>query len=189
MWIIPTTSYTGQGGNDLLGNKSQMADQKLERGNLALKVVKHWVEYGVSKFIVHKYRLRRLGGQPALTTNQVQFTRKNAKEAIGELRGLVCTDISGGQERVPIHATNVVMMHQLHQWVATQLGTYVMQTFPPFRASPGFEYQKLMQIDESVTLSKRAGGCKCKGMCNPNTCACAKLNGDDFPYVRKDGGR
>lgn len=30
--------YTGQGGNNLLGNKQQIGDQKLERGNLGLKV-------------------------------------------------------------------------------------------------------------------------------------------------------
>jgi euchromatic histone-lysine N-methyltransferase len=30
--------YTGQGGHDLTGNKRQIRDQKLERGNLALKV-------------------------------------------------------------------------------------------------------------------------------------------------------
>lgn len=30
--------YTGQGGNDLLGNKRQVKDQEMIRGNLALKV-------------------------------------------------------------------------------------------------------------------------------------------------------
>lgn len=30
--------YTGQGGHNLLGNKRQIKDQKMERGNLALKV-------------------------------------------------------------------------------------------------------------------------------------------------------
>lgn len=30
--------YTGQGGNNLLGNKRQVGDQVLARGNLALKV-------------------------------------------------------------------------------------------------------------------------------------------------------
>lgn len=30
--------YTGQGGHNLTGNKRQMGDQKMERGNLALKV-------------------------------------------------------------------------------------------------------------------------------------------------------
>lgn len=30
--------YTGQGGNNLLGDKKQVGDQKMLRGNLALKV-------------------------------------------------------------------------------------------------------------------------------------------------------
>lgn len=30
--------YTGQGGHDLLGNKRQIRDQVMTRGNLALKV-------------------------------------------------------------------------------------------------------------------------------------------------------
>lgn len=30
--------YTGQGGNDLLGNKRQISDQAMVRGNLGLKV-------------------------------------------------------------------------------------------------------------------------------------------------------
>lgn len=30
--------YTGQGGNDLLSTKKQIKDQKMEKGNLALKV-------------------------------------------------------------------------------------------------------------------------------------------------------
>lgn len=30
--------YTGEGGNDLLGNKRQIKDQVMNRGNLALKV-------------------------------------------------------------------------------------------------------------------------------------------------------
>lgn len=30
--------YTGQGGNNLLGNKRQISDQVMARGNLGLKV-------------------------------------------------------------------------------------------------------------------------------------------------------
>ena len=30
--------YTGQGGNDLLSTRKQIKDQKMEKGNLALKV-------------------------------------------------------------------------------------------------------------------------------------------------------
>nr|GEX65342.1 histone-lysine N-methyltransferase, H3 lysine-9 specific SUVH4 isoform X1 [Tanacetum cinerariifolium] len=33
-------------------------------------------------------------------------------------------------------------------------------------------------------------GCNCKGSCtDPKSCACASLNGVDFPYVHRDGGR
>lgn len=195
--------YTGQGGHDLLGTKQQVSDQKLERGNLALKnnaetgvpvrvvrgheskssycgrvytydglykVVKYWAEKGVSGFTVYKYKLRRVDGQSVLTTNQVQFTRAKAPQSISELRGLVCEDISGGQENFPIPATNVV-------------------DNPP--CSPtDFEYCKTIRLSKNLKLPAKAIGCKCKGDCiDSRTCSCAKLNGGDFPYVRKDGGR
>ncbi|KAL0331805.1 UNVERIFIED_CONTAM: Histone-lysine N-methyltransferase, H3 lysine-9 specific SUVH4 [Sesamum calycinum] len=125
--------YTGQGGNNLLGDKRQISDQEMKRGNLGLKacqilhpsaifyhflclndyrwnkrtsyplncmeqsvpvrvvrghkcqnsyvgkvytydglykVVNYWAEKGVSGFTVYKFRLRRLEGQPPLTTDQ-----------------------------------------------------------------------------------------------------------------------
>lgn len=40
--------YTGQGGNDLLGNKRQIKDQVMHLGNLALKV-RH-LDYGSYSF-------------------------------------------------------------------------------------------------------------------------------------------
>lgn len=195
--------YTGQGGHDLLGSKHQIKDQKLERGNLALKnnsetgvpvrvirghgskssycgkvytydglykVVKYWAEKGVSGFTVYKYKLSRVKGQPVLTTNQVQFTRAQAPQSISELRGLVSEDISGGQENFPIPATNVV-------------------DDPPC-GPPDFEYCKSVRLSKNVKLPANAVGCNCKGECvDPRICSCAKLNGGDIPYVRKDGGR
>ncbi|ONK56108.1 uncharacterized protein A4U43_C10F4210 [Asparagus officinalis] len=195
--------YTGQGGHDLLGNKRQVKDQKLERGNLALqnnhdtgvpvrvvrghesrssycgkvytydglyKVVKTWAEKGAAGFTVYKYRLKRITGQPSLTTNQVRFTREQAPQKISELRGLVCEDISGGQENMQIPASNVV-------------------DDPPF-APTDFEYSKAIRLAKNLKLPTNAAGCKCKGECgDPRICSCAKLNGGDFPYVRKDGGR
>lgn len=35
---LEDVTYTGQGGNNLLGNKHQVKDQELKTGNLALKV-------------------------------------------------------------------------------------------------------------------------------------------------------
>ncbi|KAL2952092.1 hypothetical protein AAZX31_19G092300 [Glycine max] len=133
--------YTGQGGHNLTGDKRQIRDQKLERGNLALKncaeqcvpvrvirghessssytgkvytydglykVVNYWAEKGISGFTVYKFRLRRLEGQPTLTTNQVYFTYGRVPQTLTEIRGLVCEDITGGQEDMPIPATNLV---------------------------------------------------------------------------------
>lgn len=54
----------------------------------------------------------------------------------------------------------------------------------------GFTYIKSREVSDRVNLPPKAIGCSCKGICtNPNTCECAKLNGSDFPYVRRNGGR
>ncbi|KAJ6831971.1 histone-lysine N-methyltransferase, H3 lysine-9 specific SUVH4 [Iris pallida] len=195
--------YTGQGGHDLLSSKRQIKDQKLERGNLALKnnyvsdvpvrvirgheskssycgkvytydglykVVKYWADKGVSGYTVFKYKLRRVEGQPVLTTDQVRFSRAEVPRSISDVRGLVCDDISGGQEKIPIPATNVV-------------------DDPPF-APTDFTYFKSIKLAKNVKLPKSTHGCNCKGECvDPRICSCARLNGTDFPYVRKDGGR
>lgn len=195
--------YTGQGGNNLLGNRRQVKDQVMERGNLALKncivqdtpvrvvrghksadsyvgkvytydglykVVKYWAEKGVSGFTVFKFQLKRVDGQPVLTTNQVLNARGQIPKSIAEIRGLVCEDISGGQENIPIPATNLV-------------------DDPPVAPS-GFTYCKSLQVAGSVKIPRNATGCDCKDRCtNPKSCACARLNGSDFPYVHRDGGR
>ncbi|XP_015893914.3 histone-lysine N-methyltransferase, H3 lysine-9 specific SUVH4 isoform X1 [Ziziphus jujuba] len=195
--------YTGQGGQNLTGNKRQIRDQKLERGNLALKncleqcvpvrvvrghesassycgkvytydglykVVQYWAEKGISGFTVFKYRLKRLEGQPVLTTNQVQFIYGRVPQTISEIRGLVCEDITGGLEDVPIPATNLV-------------------DDPPV-APTGYTYCKYIKVAKNVKLPPNAIGCNCKGSCvDPKTCSCAMLNGSDFPYVHRDGGR
>ncbi|KAG9439844.1 hypothetical protein H6P81_020009 [Aristolochia fimbriata] len=195
--------YTGEGGNNLLGNKSQMQDQDLTKGNLALKnsmeqntpvrvtrghasdysyvgkvytydglykVVNYWAEEGVSGFTVFKYKLRRLEGQPALTTNQVQFSRATIPRTLADIRGLVCEDISKGQEAFPIPATNLVDV-------------------PPVPPT-GYEYCKFLHVRENVEIPPAANGCNCKGHCvDPKVCACASLNGTEFPYVHRNGGR
>lgn len=195
--------YTGQGGNNLLGNKRQIKDQVMERGNLGLKnsseqdvpvrvirghqskisyvgkvytydglykVVKYWAEKGVSGFTVYKFRLKRMEGQPSLLTQQVYFSRGRIPNEVSELRGLVCEDISGGLENFKIPATNQV-------------------DDPPVPPT-GCTYISSLQISNNVVLSSNASGCNCKGSCtDPRSCACARLNGSDFPYVHRDGGR
>ncbi|KAK4483251.1 hypothetical protein RD792_010435 [Penstemon davidsonii] len=199
--------YTGQGGNNLLGNKRQIKDQVMSRGNLGLKncidhsipvrvirgrkcknsyvgkvytydglytVVKYWAEKGVSGFTVYKFRLKRLEGQPPLTNDeQVLFTRGRIPKSVSEIRGLVCEDISGGLEDIPIPVTNLV-------------------DDSPIAPAAGFTYIKEMKYSKNINVPKTApSGCNCRGetCSDPRSCACAKLNGGDFPYVQRDGGR
>ncbi|KQK11317.1 hypothetical protein BRADI_2g59430v3 [Brachypodium distachyon] len=196
--------YTGQGGNDLLGNHRQIGSQLLQRGNLALKnskdngnpvrvirghtaknsytgkvytydglykVVDDWVQNGVQGHVVFKYKLKRIEGQPSLTTSEVRFTRAEAPRTISELPGLVCDDISGGQENIPIPATNLV-------------------DDPPV-APPDFVYIKSLKISKGIKIPSSCAGCNCEGDCASNSnCACAQRNGSDLPYVSfKNVGR
>ncbi|GKC87703.1 histone-lysine N-methyltransferase, H3 lysine-9 specific SUVH4-like protein [Tanacetum coccineum] len=93
--------YTGQGGNDLLGNqemvrgnsglKNSMAQNlpvRVIRGhesktsyvgkvytyNGLYKVVDYWAEKGLSGFTVYKFKLKRVPGQPQLVTEQGSCT-------------------------------------------------------------------------------------------------------------------
>lgn len=47
-----------------------------------------------------------------------------------------------------------------------------------------------MKFSKSIKFPPKAPGCSCKDTCtDPRVCACAKLNGSDFPYAMRDGGR
>ncbi|CAI0555738.1 unnamed protein product, partial [Linum tenue] len=196
-------TYTGQGGHNLTGDKRQIKDQVMERGNLALKncvdqsipvrvirghvckssyvgkmytydglyrVSRYWAEKGISGFTVFKYALRRLEEQPILTTNQVLYLAYLLLVRSANSHRLVCDDITGGLEDIPIPATNQV-------------------DNPPVPPT-GFTYLKSIQVAKNVKLPKNTAGCDCRGNCvDPRKCACAKLNGSDFPYVHRDGGR
>ncbi|PON54801.1 histone H3-K9 methyltransferase [Parasponia andersonii] len=134
------------------------------------KVVQYWAEKGVAGFTVFKYRLKRLPGQPQLVTNRVHFIRRKGHKAQSVLPGLVCEDISHGQENIPIPVTNVI-------------------DDPPL-APEGFTYVKSIQVASNIKIPPNGPGCNCEEGCtNPKTCSCAERNGSDFPYVSRNGGR
>lgn len=134
-------------------------------------VTKDWIEKGISGFTVYKFKLKRLQGQPDLRTQQVYFTNGRAPQSVTQIRGLVCEDITGGQEKIPIPATNLV-------------------DDPPVPPT-GFTYLKSLRLAKNVKLPPpTAAGCNCKGNCaESTTCECAVRNGGDLTYVSKEGGR
>ncbi|KAH8934882.1 hypothetical protein BDL97_17G003600 [Sphagnum fallax] len=195
--------YTGQGGNNLTGDRRQIKDQEMTKGNLALvhsmefqtpvrvvrghanklsytgklytydgiyQVYDHWTEKGISGFRVFKYKLRRLPGQPDLTTQQVFFARGKLIDSAAELEGLVSKDISDGMERIPVVASNTVDDNPC----------------PP----TDYTYMTASKLSPDIPKRKPAKGCSCKGVCtDTEKCSCARLNGNVIPYVHNHGGR
>ncbi|XP_047257085.1 histone-lysine N-methyltransferase SETDB1-like isoform X1 [Capsicum annuum] len=54
----------------------------------------------------------------------------------------------------------------------------------------GFTYTRGIIYAKGINLPSAPTGCNYCGSClNPRICSCAKLNGSDFPYVHKYGGR
>ncbi|KAG8498364.1 hypothetical protein CXB51_006767 [Gossypium anomalum] len=186
--------YTGEGEKDIPGKKRQFRDQVMRCGNLALKnnkkqsvpvrvirghkcddsyskkvyiydglykVTGYWDEKGVSGFKVFKYRLKRLRGQDNLTSqNQVHFVRGKVSRVQQELPGLGICLLMG--------------LDALACW----------QTISCFK------YINSIKVSKNVSIPPDAPGCNCRGKCtNPRSCSCAQLNGGDFPYVSRDGGR
>ncbi|KAG5534650.1 hypothetical protein RHGRI_022689 [Rhododendron griersonianum] len=186
------------------------------------QVVDYWAEKGISGYTVFKFQLKRFKGQPLLTTSQVQFINGRIPNSISEIRGLVCKDISGGQEDIPIPATNLVddppvaptgkfelfpqcgaERVQIYLFVNSGLDGRVdlrsgggsgLGSGAGEHSRLGYKYFTKLQLAKGLRLPKNqpAPGCGCKDGCiDPNRCACAKLNGSDFPYVylKRFGGR
>ncbi|KAK9050889.1 hypothetical protein SSX86_027514 [Deinandra increscens subsp. villosa] len=138
------------------------------------KVSECWPAEGASGFVVYKYRLKRLDGQPKLTSNQVQYSNGRSRVP-AKAPLLACLDITEGQEDVHIPAFNTI-----DDTTITGKFNYLS----------GFTYTRYNKVLSNLKLPPNADGCDCKGYCkNPKTCSCARLNGADFPYVRSNGGR
>ncbi|KAL4587109.1 hypothetical protein LXL04_011759 [Taraxacum kok-saghyz] len=188
--------YTAQGGNDVMvnihqqqipcadfalknsmehcipvrvvgGHTSEHQSSRLYTYQGLYKVSECWPAEG-SNTVVYKYLLKRLQGQPYLTTNQVQYSNGRSTRVPVKAPKLVCLDITEGQEDVCIPVINTI-----DDTIIT-----------------GFTYTRYNKVLSSLRLPANAEGCECKGNCtDARTCACAKLNGFDFPYVRSSGGR
>lgn len=176
--------YTGQGGN-VMNAEKKPEDQKLERGNLALKnsmhernpvrvirgsdssdgktyvydglymVEKCWQDLGPHGKLVFKFQLDRIPGQPELAWKEV---RKSKKFKIRE--GLCLEDISQGKELVPICAVNNIDDEK----------------------PPPFKYVTCMIYPDwchPVSLK----GCDCINGCSDSeNCLCAVRNGGELPF-------
>ncbi|CAI0463719.1 unnamed protein product, partial [Linum tenue] len=134
------------------------------------KVLKCWSVEGKHGQPVFTYRLKKLLGQPKVSSDLVCSCQSALTGVSVYFSSLVCEDISYGEEAVKIPVTNTVDSCPI--------------------GPPDFKYTKSIQVATDVVIPPSAPGCNCKGNCtNPKTCSCAQLNGSDLPYSELDGGR
>jgi euchromatic histone-lysine N-methyltransferase len=177
-------TYTGQGGN-VMNTDKEPEDQKLERGNLALKnsmhkrnpvrvirgsessngktyiydglylVEKYWQELGSHGKLVYKFQLDRIPGQPELAWKEVKKS-KNFK--IRE--GLCVDDISQGKESTPMCVVNTIDDEKPapFKYVTSMIYPHWCHPLPP-------------------------KGCDCINGCSDSEkCSCAVKNGGEIPF-------
>ncbi|XP_059639181.1 histone-lysine N-methyltransferase, H3 lysine-9 specific SUVH6-like [Cornus florida] len=175
--------YSGQGGKPK-GRHKQPEDQKLVRGNLALKnsisvknpvrlirgyrgmvmtysydglynVKRYWQEPGPHGKLVYKFELTRIPGQPELAWKEVKNLTKY------KIRKDLCVDdISGWKELFPICAVNSIDNEK----------------------PPPFTYMTRMMYPDWYRPNPPKG-CDCTDRClDPEKCLCAVKNGGEIPY-------
>ncbi|MCO5590489.1 hypothetical protein L7F22_044459 [Adiantum nelumboides] len=187
-----TLIYSGQGGNSIKGNKKQESNQELVRGNLALSnsmkektpvrvirgmtdlaspsskvytydglydVVNYAFECGAAGFWVYQFTLTRRPGQPQVG---LSFLINLKKKGLSR-PNLLLSDISRGQERLPVCVVN-----EVDEDPAPLHFSYISSIKYPTWYSP--------LLPES---------CQCVGVCDEERCSCAVKNGGEFSYNEK----
>ncbi|CAI5932455.1 unnamed protein product [Closterium sp. NIES-65] len=193
--------YTGQGGNDLLGSRKQVANQVLRSGNLALMnsiKVKNDVRVirghnckksdtgraftydGLYKVKQHQY----VRGEQGFFVYKFLLVRNPGQpplttDQVRFMRGQIPTSVNRASDVVCADLSNG--KERLPVPVTNCIDT------PP-TMPPAFEYVTERIMPTGLKLHGGAHKCECKGACRSESkCACAKRNRDGFPYVQ--GGR
>ncbi|KAH7281285.1 hypothetical protein KP509_36G039200 [Ceratopteris richardii] len=194
--------YTGQGGNDLLGKKHQIADQVMEKGNLALKnsmdqdlpvrlirgnktkksyTGKVYTYDGLYK--VKKYWAEK--GKSGFTVYKFLLRRM-------EGQSVLTTDqvhfVSGNIPSQPSELRGLACADLSNGKERIPVPASNVVDKVPF--APNFRYLASNEVDKNLPDPIPAKGCNCKGGCyDVKKCSCAALNGKKFPYVSLNGGR
>ncbi|KAE9465049.1 hypothetical protein C3L33_03034, partial [Rhododendron williamsianum] len=181
--------YSGQGGNPKIADKPPK-DQKLTRGNLALKnsmdaglpvrvilktkrrsqttytydglytVTQCRQERGEYGKLVYKFILNRLVGQPKLQEVNVGMPKKST---VLKLPSVAADDISQGKEEKPVRIINIVDDEKL----------------PPFHYVTNVIYPEWYKSNHSVPR-----GCDCiNGCVDFEKCPCTVRYGGDIPFT------
>ncbi|MBA0798877.1 hypothetical protein Gohar_009430 [Gossypium harknessii] len=178
---VPVRVIRGHKCDDSYSKKVYIYD-----GLYKVKVTGYWDEKGVSGFKVFKYRLKRLRGQDNLTSqNQVHFVRGKVSRVQQELPGYEC------HIYMLLDRFLRCLCARTYQMVKKiNASLFLIFIILLWLQQASFKYINSIKVAKNVSIPPDAPGCNCRGKCtNPRSCSCAQLNGGDFPYVSRDGGR
>lgn len=177
--------YTGQGGNDLLGNKRQISDQKMERGNLSLK---HSMEQGLPVRVTRAHQCKSSYVKKVYTYDGLYkvvkywaeiglsgFTvYKFRLQRLDNQPPLTTTQVQFTRGRIPTSLSEL-------SWLVCDDISCGLENIPtpatnlvddPEVAPTDLTYIRHLKISKNVKLPPTAPGCGCHGACtDPRVCA------------------
>ncbi|MCO5601117.1 hypothetical protein L7F22_055236 [Adiantum nelumboides] len=194
--------YTGQGGNDLLGKKHQIADQVMEKGNLALK---NNMEQNLPVRLIRGNKTKKSYTGKVYTYDGLYKVKKYWAEK-GLSGFTVFKFLLSRMEEQPVLTTDQVHFvsgdipsepSELRGLVCADISNGSERNPVPASngvdavpSAPNLRYLAINEVDKNVPEPLPAKGCTCKGECyDVGKCSCATLNGKTFPYVSLNGGR
>jgi euchromatic histone-lysine N-methyltransferase len=163
---LKNSCYKGQPVRVIRGHSNiptnQSPSKKLYSYDGLYNVISESLEFGNSGFRVFKFKLERRPGQPELGSRLVSFVGKLNK-GTERRTGVVMTDISEGQEPIPVGVVNTVD-----------------NTRPP----SSFEYTTTLRYPRGFSLpSYPITQCSCQDCSTDHQCGCvAKNAGRMTPY-------
>lgn len=194
--------YTGQGGNDLLGNKRQIADQVMDKGNLALK---NSMEQDLPVRLIRGHKTKKSYTGKVYTYDGLYKVKhfwaekgisgftvfKFSLHRMEEQPVLTTEQVSFVSGQVPSNPSELkgLVCADISNGLE-KIPVPASNVFDKTPTAPDFRYVARNEVWKGVPKPLPAKGCSCKGECyDVSKCSCAALNGKKFPYVSKNGGR
>lgn len=186
--------YTGQGGRS--ADNKQIADQKLERGNLALdgsqkfnvpvRVIrgikdvlsptgKIYVYDGLYK-VEETYTEKGSGG---FDEYKFRLRRMSDQPELGSVTLKLAADLKSQA----LSARKDIVVADISNGKESR-GICVENTVDDDKGPAPFQYSTRVIYPDDMENLESSIGCKCKGACSPSSsCSCFSKNGDELPYL------
>ncbi|KAI5068702.1 hypothetical protein GOP47_0017047 [Adiantum capillus-veneris] len=188
--------YTGQGGKSALVSKP-MEDQKLERGNLAMKgSMKHQVPVRVTRGVKDSAspsgKTYTYDGLYLVEECWTEKGKSGFEEFKFRLRrcpgqaelGSAILKLSNSLKYRPGQREGLRLPDIANGKEGVPV--CVVNSVDNLHSPPNFEYSTSLHYPPEASIYHHFGsaeGCNCEGVCSPQACSCCAANGGVFPYL------